>query len=239
MPEQLIFNKDCREGVLGLDPKSIHCAILDPPYGVDFVSRRAVTPEGKKWAEKIANDGDLDTALALFDEVMELILDDGGPAADEFEAYVFTRWDIVGEWIEAVRKLERFGLKYKMMLVWDKGIPGQGDIDANWGCGHEIILYCKRGRKKLPYRRSGIIAVDKLGPKQHIHPTEKPVQLIETLLDISLREGEKVLDPFAGSGVTLHAARRLGYDAVGFELSADFFERIQERLSQGSFMDLL
>lgn len=239
MPEQKIHNMDCRAGVMMLEPKSIHCAILDPPYGVDFVSRRAVTPGGKKWAEKIANDGDLDTALELFDEVMELILDEGGCAADEFECYVFTRWDIVGAWIEAVNKLSRFGLKYKMMLIWDKGIPGQGDIDANWGCGHEIILYCKRGRKKLPYRRSGIIAVDKLGPKQHIHPTEKPVQLIEVLLGMSVREGESVLDPFAGSGVTLAAARRLGLEATGFELSTTFYERIQERLSQGSLMDLL
>lgn len=73
-----------------------------------------------------------------------------------------------------MRRLERHDFAYKMLLVWDKGIPGMGDIDANWGCGHDLILYCKRGRREVAYRRSGIIAVDKLGSKQHVHPTEKP-----------------------------------------------------------------
>lgn len=234
-----IFNLDNRVGLMQMQPKSVTCAILDPPYGVDFLSLRAVTPEGKKWAKKIANDGDLTSAIALFDEVMELILDTDGCAKDEFECYVFTRWDVVGEWIEACRALERFGLNYKMMLIWDKGIPGQGDIDGNWGCGHELILYCKRGRRKMPYRRSGIIHVDKLGPKQHIHPTEKPLQLIETLIEMSTDVNDLVLDPFAGSGVTLHAAQRLGREAIGFELDPEYVERIKVRISQGSLMDLL
>lgn len=234
-----IINQDARVGILSVPPKTVKCAIVDPPYGVNFVSRRAITPEGKKLARPVANDADLGEALELFDEVMELILDGDGPAMDEFECYVFTRWDIVGDWVEAVRKLDRFGLQYKMMLIWDKGIPGQGDIDCNWGCGHEIILYCKRGRRKVPYRRSGIISVDKLGSRQHIHPTEKPVQLLEVLIEMSTDPGDTIMDPFAGSGSSLHAAQRTGRNAVGFELDSHYVPLIKERLSQGTLMDML
>lgn len=207
----------------------INCVVADPPYGVDFQSRRAETPEGKKYVADIANDGDLEVAIRTFDEVMDALLP---LCAEQAELYVFTRWDIVGEWIEVVRRLDRHGFAYKMLLVWDKGIPGMGDIDANWGCGHELILYAKRGRRDVPYRRSGIIAVDKLGSKQHVHPTEKPVGLIEKLIEMSTDPGDLVVDPFSGSGSTSVAAQRLGRRSIGIELEERYVEVARQRLDQ-------
>jgi len=207
------------------------CIIADPPYGVDFQSRRAETPEGKRWVKDVAGDKDLNAAIIDFQRVFRSCAAVAKPQA---EAYVFTRWDVVGDWIKAVNGLEDTGFTYKMLLVWDKGIPGMGDIDANWGCGHELILYLKRGRRDLPFRRSGIIHVDKVANMRHIHPTEKPVELIERLLEMSTTFGDWVLDPYSGSGSTAVAARKLGRNSIGVEIDDQYVKSSQERLMQGT-----
>lgn len=69
---------------------------------------------------------------------------------------------------------------------------------------------------------------------QAIHPTEKPVALIEMLLAYSVPAGGSVLDPFAGSGSTLDAARLTGRRAVGVEVNESYCEAIAKRLSQGA-----
>lgn len=227
-----IWHGDSRDLVATIDRK-VKCIVTDPPYGVDFVSRRAVTAEGKKMARKIENDSDLDGAIALFDEVMDLLLP---KCADEAELYVFTRWDIVDAWIRVVRGLERHGFKYKMLGVWDKGIPGMGDIDSNWGCGHELILYCKRGLRLVPYRRSFIIAVDKVPAMHLIHPTEKPVALLERLIEMSTNPGDLVVDPFSGSGATVRAALNLGRDAIGIEKDEQYIAPSRARLAQATLL---
>jgi DNA modification methylase len=226
---------DCRDPKIvrrvmeGYGGDRIKCVVTDPPFGADFVSRRAVTPQGKARAEAIEGDGTLEEAFGRFTAMYDAI--DPWLDPDECEMYVFTRWDIVGEWIAYLREmLGEYGWSYKMLLVWDKGIPGMGDIDSNWGCGHELILYLKRGRREVAYRRSSIIAVDKVHGTAHIHPTEKPVPLLNRLIEMSTNEGDLVYDGFAGSASALVAADGLHRRAVGFEVNEDFFNRAVTRI---------
>lgn len=224
-----IYNEPCLDFIPKLPEQSIDCIITDPPYGANFWSRRAETAAGKKWVKPVANDQTLDGALALFSDVLTAL---ESKVADEVDVYIFTRWDIVGEWVELVRDCN--WLSYKMLLVWDKGVPGMGDIDSNWGCGHELILYCKKGRKEVAYRRSAIVAVDKVHPTQAIHPTEKPVPLLERFVEMSTKPGDVVFDPFSGSGSTTVAASNLSRIGIGTEIDADHYRRSLDRLSQGA-----
>lgn len=64
------------------------------------------------------------------------------------------------------------------------------------------------------------------------HPTQKPIRLMESLIALTTREGQMVLDPFAGSGSTLIAAQRLGRQFLGFELSPDYSAICSQRLGQ-------
>jgi site-specific DNA-methyltransferase (adenine-specific) len=56
-----------------------------------------------------------------------------------------------------------------------------------------------------------------------VHPTQKPVQLLERLIEIFTDENEVVIDPCAGSGSSLIAAKNLNRRAYGFEIKKDFY----------------
>jgi site-specific DNA-methyltransferase (adenine-specific) len=59
-----------------------------------------------------------------------------------------------------------------------------------------------------------------------------PLALLERIVRVSSNPGDLVLDPFAGSGTTLAAAKKLGRDYYGIELSENYVERIRDRLKR-------
>ena len=65
--------------------------------------------------------------------------------------------------------------------------------------------------------------------KPYYHPTQKPVKLMEKLIETHSREGDVILDCFAGSGSTLVAARNLKRRFIGVEISPEFCEVIKKR----------
>ena len=63
-----------------------------------------------------------------------------------------------------------------------------------------------------------------------IHPTQKPVELLEWLIKTYSNEGDLVFDPCAGSGSTLVACRNTGRKYIGVELNKEYFDKAKERL---------
>lgn len=63
-----------------------------------------------------------------------------------------------------------------------------------------------------------------------LHPTQKPVNLLKQLIEIFTDEGDVVIDPVAGSGTTLRAAREIGRNSYGFEVSKDFYKSAKEQM---------
>jgi len=70
------------------------------------------------------------------------------------------------------------------------------------------------------------------GGKQH--PTQKPEQLMLWCLGFLPKSAQLILDPFAGSGTTLVAAKRRGLRAIGIEINEQYAEVAAKRLSQGA-----
>lgn len=63
-----------------------------------------------------------------------------------------------------------------------------------------------------------------------VHPTQKPVPLLERLIEIFTDKGDVVIDPCAGSGTTLLAAKNLLRRAYGFEIKKEFYKAANERI---------
>ena len=63
------------------------------------------------------------------------------------------------------------------------------------------------------------------------HPTEKPVSLMKKLIENSTNEGDTVLEPFAGAGATLIAAKETGRNYVGSEINKKYYDIAITRLN--------
>jgi DNA modification methylase len=124
------------------------------------------------------------------------------------------------------------------LLIWEKGWPGIGDVVTNWGAGHEFIYYLKRGSRRMPYRRSGVLHFDKVLPGKNVHPSEKPTALLKCLIEMSTSPGGWIIDPYAGSASTLVAARESGRNAVGIEMDDAYYETGMRRLSAHSLFEV-
>ena len=70
-----------------------------------------------------------------------------------------------------------------------------------------------------------------------IHPSEKPTQLLRDFINLTTLAGEKVLDPFAGSGSTLVAAKETNRQGIGIELDLAYYNGICDRLNSVKEVD--
>ncbi|WP_280246003.1 DNA-methyltransferase [Nocardia abscessus] len=147
-------------------------------------------------------------------------------------ALVFTDWRMSSHLGAA---LESADLRQLPLLVWDKQQLGMGSVFRN---AHEFIVHTSVGVPRPPQRRDVPNVIGVRSIRGGTHPTEKPEPLLRTLLSVVAPPGGVVLDPFAGSGSTLTAARSLGMRAVGIEIDERYCEAIARRLDQGA-LDLV
>src|SRR5699024_8144075 len=115
-------------------------------------------------------------------------------------------------------------------LIWSKAPdPGMGDLNFPWGKSDEEIYVLGTGWRGK--RGPNVISIPTPPvANRDAHPTPKPVALMEAL--ITKAPAGTVADPFAGSGSTLVAAKRLGRRAIGVELEEKYCEIAARRLSQ-------
>ena len=227
--ESQIWHGDSRILVKAIT-RPVDLIVVDPPYGMAHKSKFAETASAKRFVRELEGDDDLDGALELFHNVMVPLVT---KTADTCDMYVFTRWNMIQVWSEAIEKLAPF--EVKNVLVWEKVYLGMGDIDCNWPFSWEAIIYAKKGRRHINERRSSILKFPRMSHYELIHPTEKPVELIQELIRLSSAKGDFVVDPFSGSGSTVVAAHRLGRVGLGIETDEFYIARSRERLKQGVF----
>lgn len=138
--------------------------------------------------------------------------------------------------MQVIEEGRKHGYGRYLNLVFRKNFSPQV-LKANMrivgNCEYAIVLY----RDKLPKFRNGGRMIfncmewerDNITPK--IHPTQKPVGVIRRLIEIFTDPGDVVIDPVAGSGVTLLAAEQLGRPSYGFEIKKEFCRAFAERLA--------
>jgi site-specific DNA-methyltransferase (adenine-specific) len=213
-----IYHGDCRE-ILPHLPQ-VDLIATDPPYGIAYET--AWRSRGDKLRVEVRNDTTLDVVAEAWPLILDRLKDDR-----HWYAFATTKPATMHKAIEVFRTA-------KQTLVWDKGDRGTvGDLEAGFGEACEAIFYGMKGRRPLNGKRPrSVIRFDWSGTMDPVHPTVKPVSLMQRLLAMSANEGELVLDPFMGSGPTLRAAKNLGMRAIGIELEERYCKAAVERLRQ-------
>jgi site-specific DNA-methyltransferase (adenine-specific) len=134
-----------------------------------------------------------------------------------------------------IQKGKEYGFPNYINLVFRKNYSAQV-LKANMrivgNCEYAIVLY----RDKLPkFNNKGKMIYNCMEYKRdnstpNIHPTQKSIHVIMNLIDIFTDPGDVVIDPCAGSGVTLLAAKQLGRKSYGFEIKKEFVTAFHEKL---------
>lgn len=137
-------------------------------------------------------------------------------------AYVFTDWRM---WVYLFDLVEGAGFGIKSMIVWNKKTPGMG---VGWRSQHELLMFGARGKTHFDGHKGygNVIEVNRSG--NELHPTQKPVELIEQVLD-NTDFAEGVYDPFGGSGTTMAAAEAKNQKSWIMEISPKFVDVIVRR----------
>ena len=125
---------------------------------------------------------------------------------------------------------KRYGLNNYINLVFRKNFSAQvlkANMKIVGNCEYGLVLY----RDKLPkFNNKGKMIFNCMdwprdNDSEKLHPTQKPVQLLENLIEIFTDPDDVVIDPVAGSGSSLIAASNKGRKAYGFEIKKEFHHK--------------
>ena len=201
----------------GHENGAVDLVLTDPPYGIDFQSH--MKKDKTKWMPKIKNDKEPFTGF--ISEMRRIVKPTGA-------VMVFTRWDVQQKFIDA---MTINGMRPKNIIIWDKVMHGMGDLKRAYGSRYEsIIFWANNGFRFNGKRPTDIIRCQRVSASRLIHPNEKPVELLETLIKQCTKPGDTVMDMFMGSGSTGVACVNTGRDFIGIELDKGYFDIAKARI---------
>lgn len=200
---------------------SVALLLTDPPYGIDFQSDYRLDRRKERKHEVIANDGK--TALQELDDMLAEMICKLKPDA---HAFIFCHWSNEPQVREV---LESSGFSIRGSLVWVKNNTGMGDPKTTFAPKHERILHAVKGSPILFERPADVLEYDRVSSERH--PTEKPQELLQRLVEVTTVRDEVVADPFGGVASTAAASLALGRRYWSCEIDKDYWDSGKERLA--------
>ena len=232
---------DCLIEMLNIEDCSIDCIITDLPYGTSSCKWDIVIPFDRLWEQynRIIKKGG---AIVLFgNEPFSSFLRLSNIKMFKYD-WIWEKSKSGSAFTAKYRPVNKhetisvFGngvIKYNPQLTKGKAyhrVHDTTECDIN---NHNIGF----NKKKVETHNYGFrypITVQKFQQKwrrqDQLHPTQKPVELLEYLIKTYTNEGDLVLDSCAGSGTTLFAAKNLNRNFIGIEKDEVYYNKILERL---------
>jgi site-specific DNA-methyltransferase (adenine-specific) len=202
----VIYHADCRDILPLIPDKSIDLVLTDPPYGIDY---KAFYPLQDDFIPMVGDDGGLDLSF-LFKLPYDLVIFGANNMP-----YLLPH---KGVW-----------------LCWDKRVIPKADKVI--GSQFELLWTNKtHGFQKIYRVQHGGVINDNAKNQPRLHPTEKPIRLLELIL-LDYPKAEMILDPFFGSGTTGMACKKLNRKCIGIEIEEKYCEIAANRCRQ-SVMNL-
>ena len=208
---------DCLERMKEIPDGSVDLILTDPPYKVITGGRGGNgRPSGI-----LLNNGQLMQCIPKFDEWLRWCF---RVLKEDSHAYFMSNLTNLEEMLTSVR---RAGFLVHNLLVWEKNncTPSQWYMK---NC--EYVIFCRKGKAKY-INNIGSKTVHKFeNPRNKVHPTEKPADLMGMYIENSSEHGEVVLDLFMGSGTTGVACVNTGRKFIGIEMDERYFNVAKDRL---------
>lgn len=207
-----LLHGDCLDVIDNLPDESIDVCLTDPPYGIDFKSKRF---------KKILND------MQPFNDWIAPLFKKMKPGG---RLICFYRWDVQDAFLHEIHDA---GFKVKSQLVWNKDQPGMGDLFGEFAPSHELMIYATKDRYLFKGKRpSTVLTYHRALATKQIHPNEKPIALIKDLIGSISEPNEVIFEPFAGSGVTYQACIETDRICIASELDDYYYAQANDRISK-------
>ena len=210
-----VYNADCMLGMAEMPDNYVDWAFVDPPYNVKANDgtfgrggKRAIIPEARDEFHKYGN-ADAVPDENYFKELFRVSANQVIFGANYYAPYIpsggLVVWDKVKEHNEVLSDAEiAYQSKNKLVKMFR----------------HQWVGFL---------RAKGSI---ENGITKTIHPNQKPVALYKWLLKNYAKPGDLILDTHVGSGSSIIACIDKGYDYIGYEIDADYYKAMQERVYQ-------
>lgn len=245
-----LYNIDCREGFKMIPDESIDLIVTDCPYLLVSGGCSAGTYRTKKGHRQpggimnrqretkhislsgVLNDAAENVRTGKMFEHNEIKFEEWLPECyrvlkEGTHCYIMINGRNLKDLQQAA---EDAGFAYQNLLVWKKqnATPNRYYLQCL-----EFILMLRKGAAR---NVNDMGMINCLSVKNIIgnkcHPTEKPVPLMRIMIEQSSNKGDVVLEPFAGGGSTLIAAKRAERNYIGFEIDTKYYDIAQKRLTQ-------
>ena len=210
---------DCLEVMKLMPDKCVDLVLTDPPYGTGGRSGSVHLNQDDSFGNRMS----LDSYNWFMRHIAGLLY---AKTKDNSHCYFFCDWR---SFLNSKVAFESVGWEARSLIIWDKE-NGMGEF---WRSSFEMILFLT---KEKPKKLSGggyfnVIRLKPVKGKKR-HSAEKPIELIKILIEASSKESDTILDPFLGSGTTAVAAKQLGRNFIGIEISEKYCRIANERLRQ-------
>ena len=200
--------------------------LTDPPYSSGgfqeagrvsgSIGTKRKKADGKEYTPKLCNDN---LSSRGYCALIKSVLGMWSP----LWCYVFTDWRM---WVYLFDVMESLGFGVRSMIVWDKGIPGMG---RGWRSQHELVMFGIHVKAEFDNKMASGNVLHSSRTGNPNHPTEKPVDILETILTVS-DFCQMIADPFLGSGTTMVACQNLNRKCLGIEISPEYCAVILQRM---------
>jgi DNA modification methylase len=228
METNIIYNKDCIEGMKELPDESVDVIITSPPYedisGAGYNGSKKDVLFFKLYSEFIDK---------LFHEYFR-VLKKTGQIFFNIKSKTHNKTLKTPHWIEFLESFRQF--KFKSYIIWKYA----GSFDSTkkrFHLDYEIIYHLSKTDDLFLNENCGI--KDPLTSvwyiphniKKRLHPTQMPEAVVERILKIATKENDVVLDSFSGSGTTAFVCKKLNRQFIGYEIDPQYYKLSLERLS--------
>ena len=209
-----LYHGDCLEVMKDIPDGSVDMTLTDPPYGMSFQSDYR-----KNKYDKIKGDSDLDWLDDFVNEIYRV-------SKSNTAHYVFCSFHHIDKFKQAIE--HKF--KIKNILTWVKNNTSMGDLKGDFAPKTEFVIFFHKGRKLINGKRDSNVLEFKR-TQNKLHPTQKPVDMLEFMIEKFSDESEVILDPFMGSGSTGVACLNTNRNFIGIELDETYFNLAKERIN--------
>jgi site-specific DNA-methyltransferase (adenine-specific) len=228
---------------------SVDFIFADPPYflsndGISVKSGKQVSVNKGDWDRTKGVQADFEFHKAWLSEAQRLLRPNGTLAVSGTYHSIF----------QCGFALQNLGFRILNDLIWFKPNAAPNLAGRNFAAAHETIIWASKNNKskhvfnyqdmklnEFPgdqLKNSGkqmrsvwSIPATPAREKNHgKHPTQKPLALLERFILAATQEGDRVLDPFMGSGTTGIAALKAGRKFIGVEIDSIYLELAKKRI---------